>query len=459
MNGYSKVCDAADWFRPEIDTIIRNELRETPRFHRKQWEAAMIFHVLRDCGKLQSNALGLSMGGGKELIAYAVAQHVSQLTITDLYELNTSWDCAKTTEPNEYIRANKPFPVDDAKLNALRMDMRQLNFPEKKFDFAYSCCAVEHIGGREDFLRHFNEVARVLNDDGVYVFTTEILYGNDTIPDDHNYVFSLPDLDSIITQSDLVAESDFNARISQHKINYALPSTLKQLSYFVPESLTDAIMQEAPHIQLLRGRHPFTCGVFILRKRTAETRSRRMRFVGLEQTRSFAEEGVAEYRAMLENTRVSVNPFSMLPSAKSRFCADHEEFFSTNNRGDDETPFHTDYFWWGKGKRVFDIALRVDDASHQGAPEIEIRVHRFRTLASREVECVSATTRPVQRAGWMVRTIEVDVEDDSCYAVLGKVHNGACRFGKIEIKSYPPRLSRSYQREGAKIVRVNRKAA
>lgn len=101
---YNKLCDAADWFRPGFNEIIREELREVPRFHRKQWEFAMIIQTLRDHGKLETGSLGLSMGGGKELVAYAIARHVRQLVITDLYEMNTSWDCAKTESPDEFIR-------------------------------------------------------------------------------------------------------------------------------------------------------------------------------------------------------------------------------------------------------------------------------------------------------------------------------------------------------------------
>jgi hypothetical protein len=293
----------------------------------------------------------------------------------------------------------------------------------------------------------------------VYVFTTEVLFNDETIRDDHNYVFSLPDLDAIIADSDLVAENDFDAHVNRHKINYALPSTLKQLSYSVPKSLTESLLREAPHIHLMRGKHPFTCGVFVLRKRNAETRYRRMRFVGLEETRVFAESGVVEYRSMLENTRVGINPFALLPGEKSRFCADHEEFFSPANRGDVETPFHTDYFWWGKGKRIFEIALRVDDASRVGEPEVELRMHRFKTLDSAEVECVTSTTRPVPRAGWMVRTIELDVDDEYCYAVLAKIRNGECLFDKIEVKSYPLHLSRPRQRDDAEGLAGKRKAA
>jgi SAM-dependent methyltransferase len=446
QNGGNKLCDAADWFHRDVQEIIQNELRETPRFHRKQWEGAMIFLSLREQGKLDCNKLGLSMGGGKELIAYALAPHTKQLVITDLYEMNTDWDCAKTDDPDDYIKKNKPFPVDDAKLNALRMDMRELKFPDTTFDFCYSTCAVEHIGGREDFLQHFNEVARVLKDDGVYVFTTEVLYGDETIRDEHNYVFSLSLLSEILAESNLALAGEFDAAIAHHKINYPLPSTLKQLSHYGEDGVAQKLIQEAPHIQLLRGKHPFSCALFVLKKRTA--RSAQMNIVGLDETRRFVETGVGEYRALLDSSRVAVNPFSLLPHERSRFCVDHTDFFAhANQRGDCETPFHTDYFWFGSGKRVFEIALRVNGAHRVGEPTVEFRIHRYKTLSSRTVDCVTHESRSVQRIGWMVRTMEIECDDDSCYAILAKVRGGACVFDKIEVKSYPAHLSRSSTKE------------
>ena len=44
MDNTIKICDAADWFDPEIKSIIEKELKEPARFHRKQWEFAMIFY-------------------------------------------------------------------------------------------------------------------------------------------------------------------------------------------------------------------------------------------------------------------------------------------------------------------------------------------------------------------------------------------------------------------------------
>lgn len=440
MTVTSKLCDAADWFRPDVQEIITNELHETPRFHRKQWEFALIFLALREAGKLAPGKLGLSMGGGRELIAYALAPHVQHLTITDLYETNTSWTCARTDDPDAFIKNNKPFPVDDAKLNAVRMDMRDLQFPDGTFDFCYSTCAVEHIGTREDFLKHLNEVARVLKDDGIYVFTTEVSFDDTTVADEHNYIFSLSFLYELFAESNLVAEEIFDARIAPHKINYPLPSTLSQLSSVGRRNFAQRFLQEAPHIHLLRGNHPFTCGLFLLKKKSVAHRSRQPVFRGLRDTQRFADAGVAEYRAMLENTRVTINPFSLLPATQSRFFADHAEFQPLRDAPPDtETIFHTDYFWFGTGPRVFEIAMRLKESSPTTG-RVEIRIHRFKTLASHAVECVASVVREVEQAGWLARTIELETDDDSCYAVLAKLRSGFCTFDRIEVKSNSSRL-------------------
>src|SRR3989304_9949460 len=113
MYNTSKICDAADWFDPAIKLIIEKELREPARFHRKQWEFAMIFLTLRKFGLLNNQKVGLSLGGGNERVLYSVANHVKKLIVTDLYDENTSWDCARTGDPKEFIMNSKPFPVDE----------------------------------------------------------------------------------------------------------------------------------------------------------------------------------------------------------------------------------------------------------------------------------------------------------------------------------------------------------
>lgn len=441
MTALSKLCDAADWFRPEVEEIIVNELREVPRFHRKQWESAMIMLALRRQGKMHPGSYGLSMGGGKELVMYAVARQVGQLVVTDLYDTHTTWDCARTGDPDEYVKQHKPFPVDDARLKAFQMDMRDLRFDAQSFDFCYSTCAVEHIGEEADFVRHFNEVARVLKDDGVYIFTTEVSYENVTIRDDHNFVFSLERLNTLFAESDLQPDSSFDARLSAHKINSPTFSNLINLSYAVPEMLTRNLLQEFPHLHLMRGRHPFTCALFVMRKRRPASGNESMHFIGERESREFMECRVSELRRTVHDARVSLAPFSSMPGSASVFYADHAEFFNTPEEhpaNDSETVFHTDYFWWGTGNRVFDIAL---DAT--GASEIEIRIHSYETLASHIITCDETRHLTFTGAARQLCRIEIATDDARNYAVLAKAKKGRCIFGEISIMSYPQSLVRN----------------
>ena len=53
----------------------------------------------------------------------------------------------------------------------------------------------------------------------------------------------------------------------------------------------------------------------------------------------------------------------------------------------------------------------------------------------------------------MAKTFELDMDDEYCYAILAKVRNGSCVFDKIEVKSYPARLSPVRMRENAETIK------
>ena len=427
----SKFCDAADWFDPEIQEIILQELRETPRFHRKQWEFASIFRALKHYGKLHPAAKGLSVGGGIERLLFSIAPHVGDLLVTDLYDEQTTWDCARTSDPEVFVKSQKPFPVDDHNISVKRMDMRSLDLESGAFDFCYSTCAVEHIGHQEDFVRHFNEVSRVLKEDGLYVMTTEVSYINEVIRDDHNYVFTLEFLRKILDESDLEPVGVFDASISPHRINSPLPSSIGDLTFFHSTSLAERILRDGTHLQLLRGRHPFTCGLFLLQRRRGKAA---LSVTGLSASQAFMETGVREYEESLRKSVIALNPYSLVAGEKSRFCADHCDFFlhQTNQREDD-TVFHTDYLWLGSGRRYFEVDLLPDDSNHPS--ELEIRIHRFKTLESKEVECVIKKMISVSNKGLTIH-LEIDSNKDFTYAILGKQKNSTMLYQDISIQSW-----------------------
>jgi len=424
MRALSKVCDGADWFDPELMAVIEGDLHELARFHRKQWEFAMILLALRRRGALHPDAVGLSMGAGKERLLYAVAQHVRQVVATDLYDLQSEWDTAHTQDPDRYIKEDKPFPVDDAKLRGLRMDMRSLDFPDGTFDFCYSSCAIEHIGGREDFLKHLAETHRVLKDGGVYAFTTELHYGPETIEHPHNYYFSPAYLSALLADCPFVAEPEIDARIAHHRINHPRPQNLETLCFDGDGSLVKRLLAEAPHVQLLIGRHPFTSVSVVLRKGGLGSRRASICFPGLEESRRFVDHGVAAFRDWIEASRVGLNPFAF--GGKADLPALRE--------GD--TVFHTDYEWFGSAPRKFRVSLGVTEVEGDGAT-LDLMVHRASTLQPADVACIQTQTLGVSARGEATAELIVDTDDGHRYAVLGRVTKGSCRLDRVAIEALP----------------------
>ncbi len=432
MPHVSKVCDAADWFDPEVQRIIREELQEPAKFHRKQWEFAMIFHALQQYGYLTPDKTGISFGGGTERVLYAIARHVRELVVTDLYDSDTSWDCARTADPDAFVKAHKPFPVDDAKFRALRMDMRYPDFAENSFHFAYSSCALEHIGAYDDFLQHLNQVHRVLKPGGIYAFTTEFHFGEETLQDPNNFVFSAQYLQQLIDECRLTPLELPKIQITPHEINRPLPGNIAHLNFHPGSHLANYLQEMFPHLLLLRGKYPLTSILLILQK--SETPEHPpLQFPGREDSLRFLTAAAADYQRKLRESVVSINPFSGM--GKSRFFADHAEYFAADTaRRDDDTVFHSDYFWLGSGSYHFAVGLKTGASAFPTPYRLEIRVHRYPTLNVRAVECIAEETVEIAGNGCATRRLQVPVDADYCYAILGKMASGEARFRRIEIR-------------------------
>jgi ubiquinone/menaquinone biosynthesis C-methylase UbiE len=437
VKSLSKICDAADWFDTEFHSIVINELKESPRFHRKQWEFAMIFLALKKLGFLNANMTGLSLGGGNERVLYSIAQHVNKLIVTDLYDEDTTWDCAKTKDPDEYIKVSKPFDVDDSKIEALRMDMRYLDFEDNTFDFCYSSCAIEHIGDFEDFVRHLNEVYRVLKEDGVYVFTTELNFAGDTIKDENNFIFSSSFLNKIFKSTKLTPDVDADVILAHHEINTPLPSNVKNLCYNSEKSFVDRMMQNYPHVILLRGKYPFTSIQFVMRKISNAQNKNEVTFNGLAETENYLQNRLQKYTERLENSVISFNPFSSLPDSVSHYFLDHSNFFSGNGKNDNSnTLFHTDYFWLGRGERAFKIKFNVADVEEGSENIIQLRIHCYSTINSKNVECVFEKDLSLNTIRIIEELITLNTSEDYCFAILGKMKSGNCTIKNLSLESW-----------------------
>ncbi|HKE86881.1 MAG TPA: class I SAM-dependent methyltransferase [Vicinamibacterales bacterium] len=419
MKSLSKLCDAGDWFDPEFDRIVRTELEEQPRLHRKQWEFAQIFRALRTLGFLRANARGLSMGGGVERLLYALARHVGHLTVTDLYESASAWEGARSDDPDRFVKDAAPFPIDHSRVSARRMDMRALEFADRAFDFCYSSCAIEHIGAYDDFLTHLREVRRVLKDDGVYVLTTEFHYGDDTIPVPNNYYFSSGLLAELVDTASLEAIGGVDGSLWPHTLNTPLPSKLSDLCAHPANGIAGRLLASTPHVQLLTGGLPFTSLAVVLTRAASGASTGILPMAGLEDTRRFIEAGVRSWKAFVERTQFDLDPFGLFGDRSSRGTP------RLATSGGDDTLFHTGYVWLGGRARSITVELDVWPADASNA-EIEIRVHRQPVRCPDAVSCDAQVAVAVCNRERLHVNLSLATDEACSYAVLGKLTAGGC---------------------------------
>jgi len=414
---FSKLCDAADWCDPLFDRVIRVELAEEPRFHRKQWEFAQILRTLEAHGLLNGTSHGLSMGGGDERLLYSVARRVGHLTVTDLYESGSAWDGARTDDPDRAIKASAPFPIDPSRLTAMRMDMRALEFGNGVFDFCYSSCAIEHIGEYDDFLAHLREVRRVLKDQGLYVLTTEFHYGDEVIPAPHNYYFSAAVLDDLVAAAGFEARGGVDAALAPHAFNRPIPANLSDLLPDAADAVTARLLDSAPHVQLLTGGRPFTSMCLVLTKAHGASAGIRP-LADLDASRAFIDEGVRRWRAFVERSRLTLDPFV----AECRHTRGVPRVVAANENG---PLFHTGYVWLGRVTRAVTVDLEAWPADG-GRAEAELRVHRHPDLRPAEVACAGSIRVPIHARERLRGELRIDADDRYSYAVLARVTSGAC---------------------------------
>lgn len=428
MTALSKLCDGADWFDPAFERVIRDELEETPRFHRKQWEFAQIFRSLEVHGCLGARARGLSMGGGHERLLYAVVRRAGSLTVTDLYGADSAWPGAQTGDPDASVKSAAPFPIDRERLTVRRMDMRTLEFPDASFDFCYSSCAIEHIGERDDFLRHLREVNRVLTPDGLYVLTTEFHYGDDSIPVPHNFYFSEGDLDDLIREAGMAVAGEADGTLRAHRVNRPLPSNVRDLCADPLEGVTARALDALPHVQLLTGGSPFTSLAVILRRRSGVAAP--LTLAGLEGSRRFINDGAQEWRSFVESTPLRLDPFALCGGARPSRHEPRRVDVRLNRQ--DDTLFHTGYVWLGGTARTAVVTVHMSAAGPESTVA-EVRVHAQPTTNPDATRCTHVERVAVCDCRATV-SVPVAVTADSSFAVVGKLVDGACLVTAVDVR-------------------------
>ncbi len=167
-------------------------LQVTPLYHRKLWEFAWALQCLHEAGMLQAGRRGIGFGCGEEPIPSYLASIGVASVATDLHPrevIGKGW--AETGQHTSSLdKLFYPEIVDRA-----RFDQHvQLKYVDMsaiadeltgQFDFAWSICAMEHLGSIEAGLRFVSESLRCVRPGGIVVHTTEYNYSDDDETIDH----------------------------------------------------------------------------------------------------------------------------------------------------------------------------------------------------------------------------------------------------------------------------------
>ncbi len=182
------------WFEPEWRTIL-GELGLDPLpqlMHRKTFEWVQTLYGMQVLGRLHESTRCLGVASGHEAVLYWLANRVGEIVGTDLFEGGWSVHMAREGDPDVIVNASKyaPFAYREDHLHFMKMDARQLEFDDDRFDVVISLSSIEHFGGNEAAAQSMREMARVCRPGGLVIVATELIL-NDV---SHAEFFSIDEL-------------------------------------------------------------------------------------------------------------------------------------------------------------------------------------------------------------------------------------------------------------------------
>jgi SAM-dependent methyltransferase len=184
------------------------EIKETPRYHRKQWEYAYVLQGLYENDLLRPGTLGLGFGVGKEPLPAVMAKYGCKVIATDMDIASAKK--AGWVETNQYSTSkndlNKRGICDVDKFNKLVSfqiaDMNNIpaRLKSMRFDFIWSCCAVDHLGSIELGIKFIKETVKLLKPGGISIHTTEynVLSNDDTLDNQGTVLFRRKDIELLV---------------------------------------------------------------------------------------------------------------------------------------------------------------------------------------------------------------------------------------------------------------------
>lgn len=210
---YSRLCTADELLSDDLQRF--REPLHIPlydycktEYSRKEWEWEVICHILDRLGMLEKGKKGLGFAVGIEpLPAYFVSRGCI-ITATDLGIENDTeglWICTNQNALGSAENLNK-FGICKMEAVGKELIYRDVNMNEipedlcrEEFDFCWSSCAIEHVGGLEKSKAFLKNMLAVLKPGGVGIHTTEYNLSSEiaTVEDGYSVIFRKSDIKEI----------------------------------------------------------------------------------------------------------------------------------------------------------------------------------------------------------------------------------------------------------------------
>jgi SAM-dependent methyltransferase len=222
-----KLCDALDFFRPEIIGHIRS-VGEEPRFHSKQWEYAQLLETRRRYAPAAKRLVGL--GCAIEPTIPLVGEGADEVIATDLYDQRNLW-LGAPQRPDTIYQHMKNLRVH-------AMDMRQPNLPDESADFVWTTCALGCVGHADEVVRTVRRIGRLLAPGGVLFLTNVFTVASKPIvvpSRPGSMLFLNRDVvERLFTETALHLVAPLDLRVSNHAFNAPLARGLNERYPMLP---------------------------------------------------------------------------------------------------------------------------------------------------------------------------------------------------------------------------------
>ena len=184
LNLRSTLCRQKEFMTPEYLYWCR-QIKESPVWHRKQWEYCFIAQALWERGLLKKGRRGCGFGVGREPLPALFASLGCTILATDAPldgAIEGQW--GKTGQYAGSLEALNGRGIASqetffSNVTYRPVDMNKMPADLKEFDFVWSACAMEHLGDIEKGIRFLLDSCRCLKPGGVGVHTTEFNLSSD----------------------------------------------------------------------------------------------------------------------------------------------------------------------------------------------------------------------------------------------------------------------------------------